>query len=206
MNQFTRTLTGFRFVETNVGDTLQIIAARELGDAARWVDIVNINNLLPPYLTNDPTQAGPSVKLFGQFLLVPAATPQVSAEADPDAVFGTDLALDNYGNLFGSNGDFATVAGRANLRQALENAVDTDFGELIFHQLYGCDVRRLVGKVNGPTAELLAAQRVNTTLQRDSRVKSASSTATAQGDTLPVTSVVVPIAGAPINISSAGNR
>ncbi len=53
MNQFSRTLTGWRFVETLANDTMQGIAARELGDASRWVDLVNINGLTPPYLTGE---------------------------------------------------------------------------------------------------------------------------------------------------------
>jgi len=38
MNQFSRILTGWRFVETLANDKMQGIAARELGDASRWVD------------------------------------------------------------------------------------------------------------------------------------------------------------------------
>jgi hypothetical protein len=33
---FDRPLNGYRFVQTQYGDTLPTIAARELGDAGRW--------------------------------------------------------------------------------------------------------------------------------------------------------------------------
>jgi predicted Zn-dependent protease len=44
-----RPLNGFRLVEIKYGDTLQELAARELGDANKWRDIIAINDLLPPY-------------------------------------------------------------------------------------------------------------------------------------------------------------
>ena len=65
-------LSGFRLVPTRRGDTLQDVAVRELGDAARWYDLAAINDLLPPFLTDDPQQAGPRVLLTGQDLKIPA--------------------------------------------------------------------------------------------------------------------------------------
>jgi phage baseplate assembly protein W len=205
MNQFSRTLAGWRFVETLANDTMQGIAARELGDASRWVDLVNINGLTPPYLTGNSSQAGPTVKLFGQLILVPASTPQVSAQTDPDAVYGTDCQLFDGDLQPTDGGDFATVAGRANLRQAIVGRIATDPGELLFHLDYGCAIRKLLGKANGPTSELLAGKYVAGALLSDPRVKFVSSAIVqVTGDVLAVDATIVPIAGAPINVSAGG--
>ena len=198
--QFDRTLTGFRFVQSLQGDTMQEIAARELGDASKWVQIVNINDLVDPYLTGDPTQAGNGVLLYGQMLIVPAASPQVSAQVDPNAVFGTDIALVN-GRFTATAGDFDTVSGLENLKQALSHRLDTETGELVFHLEYGEKFRRLLGRGNGPTAGILLGEYVNTCLLGDPRVDSVgANTVTVQGDTLSGTATVVPIVGAPIVI------
>lgn len=49
------------------GDTLEKIAAREYGDPFRWIDLVIINNLKPPFISN---VAGEGVKIYGDTLLV----------------------------------------------------------------------------------------------------------------------------------------
>ncbi len=48
-------------------DTLEKIAQRELGDATRWVDLVVLNDLKPPYIDS---QNGDGVKQTGDKLLV----------------------------------------------------------------------------------------------------------------------------------------
>lgn len=48
-------------------DTLERIAQRELGNALRWLDIVVLNNLKPPYISPD---GGDGVKKPGEKLLV----------------------------------------------------------------------------------------------------------------------------------------
>lgn len=202
MVSINRPLQGYRIVEIQQDDTLQQIAARELGDASRWADIVSINGLSPPYLTGDLSLAGPAVKLYGQTLIVPAPTVQVPSVIDPDAAFGVDLDLTN-GVLSAESGDFALISGRDNLKQALLNRVDTDPGELLFHLNYGCKARRLLGAMNGPTTGQLAAAYVKTAVLMDSRVASvSSSTATVEGDSIAVDAEVQPVTGSSIDLST----
>lgn len=198
-----RILTGFRFVETRDGDTLQAIAARELGDASKWPDLVTINGLAHPYLTGDSELAGPTVRLYGQQIVVPAAFAQASSDAEPDTVFGVDLLLDR-GQLSAEDGDLALVSGRANLRQALGHRIATPLRELLFHQLYGCNVHLVKGAGAGPTTGRLGARYVQDAVLSDDRISSASSvTAVVSGDSIAIAAVVQPISGTPLNLSAA---
>ncbi|MGC1304608.1 MAG: hypothetical protein WA840_19740 [Caulobacteraceae bacterium] len=198
-----RALAGFRFVEIQQGDTLHTIAARELSDTTKWADLIAINGLSYPYITGDPTQANDAVRLYGQLLIVPAATAQVQATADPDRVYGVDLLLQN-GQLTASNGDLALVGGVANLGQALMNRLATSLRELLFHLDYGNGARGLLGQVNGPTAILLAAQYVKSAVLQEARIQTVnSSVATAVGDQIQVAASVSPITGAPIALTTS---
>lgn len=201
MSDINRPLAGFRLVEVRNGDTLQIIAARELGSASRWRDLITINGLEWPYLTGDAAAAKDSVKLYGSLIAVPAAATSASAEIDPDAVFKTDIKLDG-GFLVVDGNDLAAVSGRDNYKQAIQNRIATEQGELIFHLPYGCGIRRMLGAVNGPTAAILAAQYVKSAVLSDPRTASInSSVATVSGDVISVKTEAVPIAGAPISVT-----
>lgn len=168
--QFDRPMAGFRFALTRVGDTLQAIALRELGDAARWPELISYNDLVPPFLVDDPSLAARGVLVTGSALLVPAAT-MAAQQTDPDAVYGTDVALDKYGRVsVTADGDFDTVSGLPNLKQAISHRLDTERLELIFHPDYGGDARRLIGLVNGPTRGLVGARAARATVEKDPRV------------------------------------
>lgn len=198
MSDFNRPLRGFRLVDTLRGDTLQSVALRELGNASRWVDLANINNLLPPYLTDDPALASARVILTGGVLQVPAitaASPNADT-TDPDELYELDLGLTDGDLTENVDGDFNVFNGLANLRQALVHRVICQRGELMFHPEYGCLVRTLIGVVNGPTAAVLAAKYVQSTLGADPRIKQVlSCTADVVGDIIKVTAIVLPITG-----------
>lgn len=199
---FNKPLYGYRFVETRRGDTLQLIAAREMGDATQWQVLIDYNSLVPPYITDDQAQAGPGVILTGAMILVPAPVPVATATTDPGAVFGTDIKLSD-GQLATANGDFDLVSGRDNLRQAIANRIETDRGDLLMHQDYGSLHPRLIGAVNGPTAGLLAAQYAKAAVQADPRVQAVlSATASITADVAEIEVEVQPIAGTPIQVSA----
>jgi len=200
---FDRPLNGYRFVDTYFGDTLQRIAARELGDAALWASLISFNNLVPPYLTDDESQVRPGVLLTGSQILVPAGAPVISTTADPNLVFDVDVAL-NKGLLQASaNGDLAIVAGRDNLRQALQNNIETPQGQLLFHTWYGSLCSRMIGTVNGPNQALLIEAYAKASLLRDPRVSDVDkAVATISGDTLSIQLEVIPIVGRPIQLTA----
>lgn len=199
---FDTPLVGYRFVQTESFDTLQQVAARELGDASRWTEIVAINDLLPPYLTDDPEAVTAHALLNGSYLVIPAASPS-ARNPDPNGVFGQDLKLTPDGLLDIDGADFAVVSGVDNLVQALTNALKTDQGELLFHPAYGSLIRRILGSVTGPTASLLAAKYAQQTVAADSRIVSVtSSVATVSGDVISVTVKSQTVTGATQPIST----
>ena len=197
-----RPITGYRFVEVRSGDTLQRIAARELGDGARWPELVSFNALVPPFITDDPASIAEGVARPGQFLRVPAAAVIASAEADPDEVFERDVELRGR-RLLGVDGDFAVVAGAANLKQALRHRVETEEGELSFHPTYGSGLMRVRGSVNGPTAGLLCAQLARAAVESDPRVSAVGrAEAVITGDAISVEVEVFPITGKPVDVAT----
>lgn len=199
---FDKVLTGYRYAETQRGDTLPIIAARELGDANRWPELAWINDLIPPFVTDDHDLARPRVLLTGQSLLVPAPTAQTAiGDPDPARLFDTDCVL-SRGLLEADNGDFAVVSGLDNLRQQIVHRVITERGDMLWHPRYGCLVRRLIGVVNGSAAGILAAKYVEATIKQDLRVKRVNQvTAKMEGDTLRIEAEFEPIAGRTIDFT-----
>lgn len=195
MNQFETILTGYRQVELRWEESLQRLAARELGDAQKWIDIANMNGLKPPYVTGDPIDASDTVALYGDVLWVQSATPMVSSTGTPHQVFDQDVQLTN-GKLTATNGDFDISFGVDNLTQALRHRMSTDKLELTFHPEYGCNIRALIGGLNSSVAELLAISYVTAALRADVRVKDVTScTVTVTGDQIYAAAEIVPISG-----------
>lgn len=203
MSEFTKPLYGKRLVETVIGDSLVSVAARELGDASRWVEIANINNLVPPYITDDVRKAGNGVLLTGGVLAVPAQAGSTEFNGlNPESVYLKDCSLVDGKMQVDVGGDIAIKSGRANLEQALINIVITDRSELMFHLEYGCLARRVLGSVNGPTARILVAQYIKAALLTDPRVESVGSvTATTDGDSISAVAEVQPIIGQSFKIN-----
>jgi phage baseplate assembly protein W len=194
---FTKRLTGYRAVDILVGDTLQRIAMRELGDAAQWYDLVNLNALKPPYIVDDPALLGPGLKLSGQdTLLVPSVAPPATGVALAPSVFGTDCFLQGRQLIADSSGDIATVAESSNLKQALEMALGTHPGDLVYHPQYGCQAYTLLGRGATPVVNQLAAAFVAKTINSDPRISRAQdTTATTVGDVLACSSTAVAVNG-----------
>jgi phage baseplate assembly protein W len=201
MSTFERDLPGYRYAETHHGDTIQRVAYRELGDANRWPELVWINDLLPPYITDDPQRASDRVMLSGAPIIIPAARAMFSADVDPYKVFDTDCLLRSGLLEAAEDGDFSIISGRENLKQQLIHRIITDKGALLFHPEYGCSVRRLLGVVNGPTAALLAAEYVKAALLSDDRVMQVNrAVARVEGDQIAVDAEIQPISGRQVDL------
>ncbi len=206
MSKFERQLPAFRLVETYFDDTLPVIAARELGDANRWPELVWVNNLVPPYVTNDPRRVAPGVIFAGGFIKVPAPGGMRSTGAsERGQVYERDCEM--VGKLLQAtnDGDFSVLSGADNLRQQLGHRVTTPRGQLTRHFEYGCMIYRLLGKTNGSTAARLGADYVKSALAADYRVKSVdSSVAEFSGDVIKITAKATAIEGGVVDIIQGG--
>lgn len=208
MTVFTRPLPTCRLVAIQHGDTLQHIAAREMGDASRWVELAWINSLIWPYITNDPRRAGASVLLAGEFIKVPASRGIQSGTADAAQVFERDCKMDNRRLTDDGAGDFVVVAGSKNLVQQLTHRIATPRGQAIRHPRYGSLLYRLIGKVARPVINVLAVKYTEATLLADYRVNSVTdieavivNDMTRPGDAVSVYATAQTIAGGPVDLS-----
>ncbi|WP_288075265.1 hypothetical protein [Pseudomonas sp.] len=203
MAEFEREMPSYRLAETHAGDTLQRVAAREMGDANRWPELVWINNLTSPYLTDIPAEASTTVLLTGSMIRIPAPTGINTDATERAQVYERDCKMVKRRLTDDGNGDFAVVAGTDNLTQQLKHRIVTPRGQLVRHADYGCLVWLLQGKVAGPTANLLGAQYVKAAVQADYRVSSViSSTAEVDGDATRITATAEAIAGGKVDISN----
>lgn len=188
-----------RYAETHISDSLQDIALREMGDSSRWTDLIWLNDLVPPFITNDESLAGPRVLLAGQRIAVPV----LGNGVDPDELetFGVDVGLDKFGKLTASGGDLNVVAGFENLKMALVRRLVTEKRTKGFSPTYGCWVSVLRGEKLGAAQLALAAMYVKSSLLEDDRVSDViDCTATAGGDVINITAIVQPIDGKNINL------
>lgn len=206
MSEFERQMPPFRLVESQFGDDLQAVAARELGDANRWPELVWINALVHPYITDDPDRAGPGVLLSGAFVRVPApAGLTISNATDRGQVYERDCVMTGRLLQADESGDFAVVAGADNLRQQLSHRIATPTGQARRHPDYGCKIYRLVGRVNGPTAGMLGAEYVKASLEADYRVQRVDfSTASVAGDAVSIQAKATAIEGGVVDIVQGG--
>lgn len=204
MSEFERTLPQYRLAETHHGDDLQAVAQREMGDANRWPELVWLNQLTHPYITDDARLVSNSVLLSGALIKVPAPTPVWTDDTERGQVYERDAAMINRQLSVTEGGDLLVVAGVDNLRQQIKHRIDTPRGQARRHPEYGCLVWRLLGRVNGPTASMLGAEYVKSALLADYRVSSVTkSEAEVSGDSVRVSATAVAIDGSAVDLNAS---
>lgn len=204
MSQFESNEPPYRLARTNYGDDLQAICRRELGDANRWVELVWLNDLVPPYITDEDNLVTDGVMRSGSLIKVPSVSGSALA-SDTGHVYERDIAMEERRMTTTATGDLQIVTGADNLRQQLKHRIVTPMGQARRHAEYGCKAWRLVGKVNGPAASQLAAQYVWAALLSDYRVKTVKkSNSSVIGDAIRVTAECEAIAGNSVDIVVEG--
>jgi phage baseplate assembly protein W len=183
-----------RQAAVRIGDTLQALAARELGAAERWRELVTLNGLRPPYLiaSVNPAERVAQVLLWGDWLSVPALAINDNA-ALGDAALGADVQVSD-GDLVAAGGDLVITAGLDNFAQALRHRLFTPIDSYFPHPDYGCAITAMLGLGNGPVVALLCAALARQALLRDPRAAAISAAGAVAGEQL-----VIAVQAQPVN-------
>lgn len=205
MAEFDKPMPEYRLVQTHYGDTLQDVANRELGDENRWIELIWLNDLNYPYLTDDETEVTPNVMLNGSLLRVPAVSGvgnMTRNQSEPGQIYERDMLMVNRRLTLDENGDIAVTAGVANLGQQLRHRINTPRGQLRRHPEYGCRIHELRGKVNGPLAAHLAREYLKTAIKAEYRIaRIVSVVGSSEGDVIRADAVGEAIAGDSIDLT-----
>lgn len=203
MGLFDQEAPAFRPVAVQYGDTLRRIALRELGTAERWIELVLLNELRPPYIVGTQEERQLGVLVAGDMIKVPAPAAYADAQVTPDEVYGADLALQD-GLLQVSGGDLALASGEDNLYAALLRRLTVVKRELAYHPEYGNFAPRLKGRgAKGAAVANLAAMYVRSALIDDQRVAAVPRcVGYIVADSVRVEASVVPITGRPLNLTT----
>jgi hypothetical protein len=153
------------------GETLMDFAARTTGDFSNWQNIAQLNNLLPPYISNT---TGPNVATPGQYLYITGTSSTGETLTNYlRSYLGTDIDLGKlFSTLTNWNGDFATSSGFTNFTNALARRVLTELGTLIYHSDYGSQLIEQVGNIRSANSATLLAGYLRTALMSDPRTQS----------------------------------
>jgi hypothetical protein len=136
-------------IETD--DTIQSLAARELGDPDRFREIVALNNLKPPYIDE---AGGSGVLKPGAKILLPAQSLTTGTGVkrnkefeitrfltEAEKALGVDIRLDKNNDLAQSNTkDLDLIAGMENMSQAVLLKLFYEKGSLKRHLIIGTDL------------------------------------------------------------------
>lgn len=142
------------------GESLMDVASRTLGNFEQWIDIAELNGLVPPYVG---VNSSPGIAGWGSRLILPTPGAAVSALGVPPSYTVNYLGIDLYigpinGEMPHWRGDFETILGYSNLRWALGRRIQTTQGSLIYHPQYGSRIPPEVGAVqDNATAGHVAA-------------------------------------------------
>ena len=152
------------------GDTIVTLAARLMGDGGRMHDLVALNNLEPPYISDDGT---PGTLTGGDAVLYPltAFSPPRNVSGELETfTYKRDLKNERRG-LRMAEGAAAMISGLPNLKDALERRLTTPLHAHPAHPLtYGSRLYTHLGKVADRTRLELMKVDVREAILRDPRV------------------------------------
>jgi hypothetical protein len=132
--------------------SIEDVAYRELGDHTRWIEIVQLNNLIPPYISE--TSDNVRIKVPGDRLLIPNETKSSRSNikiikenkynkqlTETEKRLGIDIKLnDKFDFVVTNNNDFALSVGGNNAAQAFIIKLNINKGDLKFHKEIGINL------------------------------------------------------------------
>lgn len=183
-------------IRVKVGDTLRIIAARELHDVTKWAQLAELNNLRPPYIIDsvNPNDRIKYTLIYGDWLKLPISTTIENKRVYAEELFGSDIQLNKDGDFNIINGDLTTLTGISNLDQALRLRLKTEVGELIAHLTYGCNISTILGLKNTIVSQLMGIGFVRLALRQETRInKILRMSANVTGDVLEIKATLIPV-------------
>ena len=127
-------------------ETIQQFSARTTGSFENWESIVEINNLIPPYVSTSSNPA-PNTASPGTTLYLPPG-PTLVPSSYLQNVLGTDLNLGTFQSDMPWTGDFGTFSGFSNLEYALIRRLTTPLHGFTFDPAYGSRLSAEIGNVN----------------------------------------------------------
>lgn len=146
--------------------TLERLALEQLGDSNRWVEIVQLNNLKPPYIVSDMTSTAEAVKKPGDNILIPQpirngfATTPINRQSfltqdlsEVEKNLGIDLKLSPDFDLeLNNRNDLNLIRGIDNAAQALIIKLSLGKKELLDHPDIGVGLQ--VGEKAPPLVQV----------------------------------------------------
>ena len=202
------------------GDTMQILAARHLGDPTQWQILAALNGLVYPYLDFSGPGGAADPALQGTGMNSPATTdPLYLTPITPvglgarvlgvgDAmtlplVGGAIAPLDPIGWDTDESGSATITRGQVNLSASLLRRLRCPAGWLPYHPRYGAGLQKYLGADLSVPTLLAIRQDVANSLMRDPRViRVVSVAASLTADAVTVTAQVLTPLG---QIEVAGN-
>jgi hypothetical protein len=171
-----------RQIRLPISTTLERLAQQELGDSSRWPEIVELNDLKPPYIVQDLSDTSEQVLHPGDPILLPAPVingfgnvttlkemPINQGLSQAERALGIDIALTKDFDLSLTNlNDFQVVKGAQNAAQAIILKLFYERGDLLKHPEIGVGIK--IGSKGDPLGEIKS--QIISSLTADSRFES----------------------------------
>jgi len=175
-------LPAVKEIRIDAGVTLERLAQDYLGDATRWGEIVEVNNLKTPYIVQDPTDKEGGLLTIGDKILIPTEqvgdfsnTPRGKTnkinenQTELERSLGIDFKLDdNFDLIINNSSDLELVGGSENMAQQVILKLSYEKGEVMGKPQLGSNL--LPGTKFPPLHDIQDG--VVNTLTSDSRIES----------------------------------